>query len=438
MYAPKGDMPEEVETNTGDVVESSAAPVEQNAGEDSFESTSFHELFANAQKEQGEQYIENSQTQPMRDETVQETQEIQDVPKEESEQEEETKQTARSQRFKEMETRNQEMEASLKKYESLNEYVEKYGDAANINRVIEDFEMLIDPERASDAVQFITELPHGEQLATAFFHQGLNSLENRVNAVNDVLKNDYGVEGQIDFDTLDLIFTYVAAAVSDPKTLANWKADLSEKIGESEFLNKEALLEKKVQSLQSKIEELEQKKNSPDSQNTPEVQEQARFQSFKQNLDPIQDTLIDKDLLPIAREFGYEAVEGEPEEDRNFKSWMLGKIFEDYDRAIAKSGAFKTFIEYLKTDKQNHPLFPVIRENYLRAARATFREILKGKSYKNGRAVSVSKPQGKKPAIDKRGKTSITPTPERQEENGNGSLRSLISEAAQEVIARQG
>ena len=79
-------------------------------------------------------------------------------------------------------------------------------------------------------------------------------------------------------------------------------------------------------------------------------------------------------------------------------------------------------------------MFPVVKEGYMRAAKATLRNILKGKSYRNTKGVSVTKPAGvlKRPELN--GRSSITPTPQQPETESFDSLKSLISQEADRIV----
>lgn len=431
-------MPEEMTPDTsGDVSQSSAAS--QSSVEGNNAPSSLHDMFSQTLSEIPDETVaseevetpneEDLSLEPENPEEVQEGEELAEG--------EVTKQTARSKKFKEIEERNQKLESDLKNFEKYHAHVETFGGVEALNTVVDTYSMLTDPTKIDEAWQFVSELPHAEELSNKFFFKGMESLENRMVAINDVLKNEYGIESDVDFDTIDAVLTLLAANAQDEKKLAEFKTKINEELSEMDYLNKESFLQKKVEKLESKVEELTKQKTQPDNQNTPEDAEAAKFASFKKSYDEFADSLLDNDILPLAKGTIFEITKEMPKEVQEAKASLFDKVMQDYDQAMKKSDAHKAFLKYLKEGKQGHAAFAQLKLNYTRICKATFQSILKNWTLALTPGASVKKPTAKQGVKqpDLSGRTSIATEPKQQQPQKQASLSSLIAETAEEIMA---
>ena len=142
------------------------------------------------------------------EESEEESEEVKkDEPKEEPKEEKATK---RSEGYKKMES---ERDAALEQVTQVNTRIEKleeqfaqHGGVEVVETAMELYELASDKTKTSELVEKLNSLPHKAQIQQQIFDNVLDLPANRVYGINRVLREDFGLEGNISQPFLEKFF----------------------------------------------------------------------------------------------------------------------------------------------------------------------------------------------------------------------------------------
>ncbi len=126
---------------------------------------------------------------------------------------------SRVSKFKQLEAEREELQAKNTELETrqteLDKTFEKYGGVESVQDMAEVFDKVMNPQKVDQLVEELQKVPHGAKIQKAIFDHNLEMPENRVYAVNNVMKDDYGLEKSFSPETIDKVFQYISAKANE-------------------------------------------------------------------------------------------------------------------------------------------------------------------------------------------------------------------------------
>ena len=231
---------------------------------------------------------------------------------------------------------------------------------------------------------FVNELPERDAVYSDFFLKGLENEENRVFAINDVLKQEFGLKAEVNLkqDQINQVFDYLTAKINTAQN----QEEINKIFQDLEFETKELGYDEAEFSLKTENDklkaELEALKNpNPANQTKNETDPVEAFQkelqqSFEneqkhyQAQDELIVNLFDTVAVDLLGKAGWAAADGDSEtaktSKQKFADIVLGK--DNIAQRIRNTDAFKKAAGYLKNGNLENSKTGAIAMNNLRIA----------------------------------------------------------------------
>jgi hypothetical protein len=220
--------------------------------------------------------------------------------------------------YKRVVAERDEAQAGLEK---VNADLAKYGGTDGFNHIASVFDAFLDPtgkftvtEPGADGAapvereltgseminNFVEQLPESDKIFSDFFLKGLDSIENRVFAVNDVMKQEFGLkpEGNITADQFNTMLEYIAAKVNLAKTPAEVEKvfkDLEFETKGLDYNAEEFTKDREIAELKAKLAA----KDNPEAQPADPVAEMEK--SYQKALESEQGRITAEETLLVER-----------------------------------------------------------------------------------------------------------------------------------------
>lgn len=228
----------------------------------------------------------------------------------------EVKKTARSESFKKMEAdrdaalaENTEIKTRLSE---LDARFEKHGGMEAVETAMELFDLAADKSRSTEFVEKINSLPHKALIQREIFENVLDLPANRVYGINRVLREDFGLEENLNQPVLEKLFEFVTVRLNrDPAEFEN-------------FLERELELSNNPESENERLRaEIERLKTQPKEEKTSQPETETEFATrIQQTYNKFEDEAFEQVSQAELQKYGFAVTSSDPPELKRAKERM--------------------------------------------------------------------------------------------------------------------
>lgn len=360
-----------------------------------------------------------------------------DPDKAESEADQETgKKTARSKAFKDIQAENERLKtestATATRLDALEQTLEKHGGVDAVETALTIFDKIA----SGKAVEIIDDLPPHERakVVETVFNTAISDPNKRVEAVNGVLKSDFGLEKDLPQPLMEKLFEYATSRI-------NFDAEDFEA-----YLDRELeLIETPETQLEKANREIERLKN-PDAKAAEDAAPPTDFELTVKANDIYNQFEADSYKAisePLLKDYGLDVKPTDTPAVKAAKEALVHALDDHVGVEIRKSKAFEPLLPYWLSGDDKYETNPFYRQGvtaYQRAMKAKVEPVLKSLSVLFGNSKTVeTKPAGdsvgsggQKPAQPKLpapgGRSSI-PVPQKSKSQQKGGFSSAFAQA---------
>lgn len=300
----------------------------------------------------------------------------------------------RSQAFKTLQTEHQQLSERIS---SLDKQFEKHGGVDVVETAMDIFSALAE----GDAERFLSQLPAYEQqqLATTVLQQAVSDPALRVQSINSVLKNDFGLSEDMPSDVIEKAFEHMVYAYSvDPDEFR-------------QFLEREleyaSTPESELERTKRELERLKTQQTGEGSSEadadalTPELVAERVNKAF----DAFEASTYERVAAPIFENYGLADLPSDSDRIKTAKTTLRNMVDNHVAVETRKSKAYEPLLPYWwngEKDVENNVFFKQNARIYENAVRANLEQAVKAVATTFGL-------KGKKQSSGQPSKTGVIP-----------------------------
>lgn len=376
---------ESVEDGQEEVLDPAAGADDKQIPETDEAKTDFRSLFGKARQSAESRQTDDSEgekvEEPKSDEQIpgEEKSETEE-PKEKSEEEikdepkDEPKTTKRSESFRKMEQERDDALAQVtevnQRLTSLDEKFAQHGGVEVVETALELYDLASDKTKASEFVQKINSLPHKGAIQREIFDNVLDLPANRVYGINRVLKEDFGLTGNISQPFLEKFFEFATSRLNtDPEAFES-------------FLDRELELSAEPESELDRLrKENEALKNPPKEEQKEEAQQesQAEFASrIQRTYNDFEDSTFDRVSKTELSKYGFSPLSNDTSEVKAAKEYLSNAVKFAVAVEMRQAKAHETLLDYwIEKTPEDNKFYSQARKSYENAMTIKVQNALK-------------------------------------------------------------